>query len=223
MAQQQRTALTQRLTDMLVGKGGSSLSGRMRERRWRVVLETFPDLPQMKVLDIGGETAFWRNRSVHPAHVTMINLAPQPADESWIDAIEGDGCALPPDLGTFDLAFSNSVIEHVGGHWRRERFAEGVRNAAPRYWVQTPYRYFPIEPHFVFPFFQHLPRSVQARIAVASPVGNYRAVTNPDVALRAALVIELLSVTEMHHYFPDATIRRERFLGLTKSLIAVKT
>ena len=176
----------------------------------------------MRVLDLGGETAFWRNRTTRPRHVTMINPAPQETSEDWIEGVEGDACELPEDIGDFDLVFSNSVLEHVGGHWRRERFAEGVRRAAPRYWLQTPYRYFPIEPHFVFPFFQHLPRAAQARAAVAWPIGNYAGVKDRDVALHAAQVIELVSIAEMRQYFPDAELRKERFFGLTKSLIVVR-
>ena len=34
--------------------------------------------------------------------------------------------------------------------------------------------------------------------------------------------IELLSATQMRAYFPDAVLRRERFGGMTKSLISVR-
>jgi len=35
--------------------------------------------------------------------------------------------------------------------------------------------------------------------------------------------LHLLDARELHALFPDACILRERFLGLTKSLIAVRT
>jgi hypothetical protein len=73
----------------------------------------------------------------------------------------------------FDLIYSNSVIEHVGGHWRRERYAETVHHFADHHWIQTPYRYFPVEPHWLFPFFQHLPISVKATITARWPMGSY--------------------------------------------------
>lgn len=52
----------------------------------------------------------------------------------------------------------NSPLEHVGGgHERRLRFAESVHALADRHRVQTPYRYFPIKPHWLAPGMQFLP------------------------------------------------------------------
>ena len=211
------------VTARLVGTDtDASLSSRLRERRWQRLLEVFPDIEEMRVLDLGGEAEFWRRRREHPAHVTMVNLFPQHHREPWLESIAADACELPGDLGRFDLAFSNSVIEHVGAHDRRERFAEQVRRSAPRYWVQTPNRWFPIEPHFVFPFFQHLPTTAQAHVARWWPLGNFAAVKDVDVARRAALGIELVSKADMRGYFPDAEILVERFAGLPKSFVAVR-
>lgn len=211
------------LTDRLVDTGtDDSLSSRFRERRWQRLREVFPDIDDMRVLDIGGEADFWRHRSSHPVSVTMVNLFAADHEEPWLTAVEGDGCELPEGLGDFDLAFSNSVIEHVGGHWRRARFAEQVRSAAPSYWVQTPNRYFPVEPHWVFPFFQHLPTAAQARVGKHWPIGNFASTSDLDVAREAALDIELISRGDLERYFPDAEIAQERVAGLAKSLIAIR-
>ena len=40
--------------------------------------------------------------------------------------------------------------------------------------------------------------------------------------VEGVLEIELLSATEMQHYFPTSELLQERLLGLTKSLAAVK-
>src|SRR3954463_12110651 len=99
-----------------------SLTSWLRRRRWEHFLRQFPHVGEMDVLDIGGEAQFWRQREVRPAQVTMVNVVAEDVAEPWIKSVVGDGCALPAGLGKFDLVFSNSVIEHVGGHWRRERF-----------------------------------------------------------------------------------------------------
>ena len=56
--------------------------------------------------------------------------------------------------------FSNSVIEHVPPQLQ-SKFAEEVARVATRYFVQTPNRYFPIEPHYQLPLFQFLPKGIR--------------------------------------------------------------
>jgi hypothetical protein len=216
-------SLGERISERTVGAYASgSVSAKARARRWRRFVEVFPEIAEMTVLDIGGDARAWRMSTVRPAHVTLLNIFPQEPEEPWMSAISGDACALPEDLPDVDLVYSNSVIEHVGGHWRRQRFAEGIRASAPRYWVQTPYRYFPVEPHYLFPGLQYLPRRLQARAIAHWPLGSGRHVAGREDALDRVLDIDLLSVSEMRSYFPDAVIDRERFAGLVKSVIAIR-
>jgi hypothetical protein len=198
-----------------------SLSARARARRWQVFLDTFPDIAEMSIVDLGGDARAWRLAPIRPAHVLLVNLFPQDIDEPWMDAMIGDVCDLSLDLPKADLAYSNSVIEHVGGHWRRQRFAEVVQNT-DRFWVQTPNRYFPIEPHFMFPWLQHLPLRAQRAVVTNWPLGNYASVSDSRQAVGNLLDVELLSGTELRFYFPDARIWKESFLGLTKSLVAFR-
>ena len=44
-----------------------------------------------------------------------------------------------------------------------------------------------------------------------------------DSAVGTALGVDLVSITELKYLLPEATILRERFAGLTKSVIAVRT
>ncbi|MCW2941173.1 MAG: hypothetical protein JWN00_4158 [Actinomycetia bacterium] len=202
----------------------NSWGARFRQRRWNWLRETFPDLEEMSVIDLGGTAESWLRAPVRPASVHAVNLEEQPTDlPGWLRADYGDACALPDRIlsNTYDLVLSNSVIEHVGGHARREQFAAAVHALADRHWVQTPYRYFPIEPHWVCPGFQFLPLAARARVAQYWPLVHTRPVDRLD-ALRTAISVELASRTEMKLYFPDSRIRSERIAGLTKSLIAVK-
>lgn len=216
------TPLGEALTRRVVGDfEAGSLSARARGRRWKLFLETFPEVGEMTVLDVGGDVRAWRLAGIRPKHLVLLNIFPQEVEEEWITAVVGDACEPPADLPRPDLVYSNSVIEHVGGHARRLQFAATVRSC-DRYWVQTPSRSFPIEPHFMFPFLQHLPRSAQMSAVAHWPVGNYSDVKDRQEALRYLLDIELLSADEMRFYFPDAELHRERIAGLTKSFIAVK-
>jgi hypothetical protein len=219
------TRVADPVTRRLVGAGGhsgSTLSSRLREGRADLLRTIFPDFESMVVLDVGGEADFWRRSLIRPAHVTLVNPKAQSVEEPWMTIVEGDGCALPRGMPEADLAFSNSVIEHVGGHYRRGSMAHEIRTAAPRDWVQTPYRYFPVEPHFLFPGLQFLPPRARASVLVRWPLGAFGRFHERERAIRAALRVELLTATEMQLYFPDAELHRERFAGLTKSLIAVR-
>ena len=206
-----------------------SLGDRFRGRRWALALERFPELADMSVVDLGGTVQAWERAPVRPAHVTVLNLTePGESTSDSIVPVTGDACDAAAVLAAaggrtqFDLVFSNSVLEHLGGHSNRSRFAEGARLLAPLHWIQTPYRYFPIEPHWLFPGMQFLPLAVRARIAATWPLSHSH---SPDLdrATSAALWTELISVTELRHYFPQSDIVRERALGLTKSIIAIRS
>ena len=77
-------------------------------------------------------------------------------------ATRGRSCAptrrerLPFADGEFDLAYCNSVIEHVPRE-RRAAFAAELRRVARGWYVQTPARSFPIEPHSLLPGAHWLP------------------------------------------------------------------
>ena len=201
-----------------------SIGERRRTRRWERFAGTFTDIDSMSVIDLGGTAEAWRCAPVRPASLHIVNLAQEGTEApGWIRIDQADACNLPAHIssGRYDLVFSNSVIEHVGGHSQRQRFADAIHMLANRHWVQTPYRYFPVEPHWLFPGFQFLPLSARAEISRHWPLAH-SPVSTREESIRQAMSVELLSRTEMAFYFPDSTIWNERALGLIKSLIAIK-
>ncbi|MFC6079707.1 class I SAM-dependent methyltransferase [Sphaerisporangium aureirubrum] len=200
-----------------------SLGAKARARRWNWFAQRFPDLSEMSVIDLGGTVGAWMRAPVRPARVRVVNLEQPPADlPGWIQADVADACELPKDIVAegYDLVFSNAVIEHVGGHLRRQRFADAVHELADRHWVQTPYRYFPVEPHFLFPGFQYLPIAARTALLRRWPL-VHTPTSDREAARNIVMEVELLSITEMRHYFPSSEIRFERLGGLVKSVIAV--
>jgi hypothetical protein len=154
-----------------------------------------------------------------------VNLDDIPApDEPWMRHVVGDAClrsTLDRCAEDYDLVVSNSLIEHVGGYQRRRDLADLIRSAAPAHWVQTPNRYFPIEPHYVAPGFQFLPLRTRARLVSRWPLAHERVYTTED-ALAQVLTIDLLSPAELSHLFPESAIWHERMYGLSKSIVAVR-
>lgn len=200
-----------------------SLAEKMRLRRWNALKQAFPDFESLRLLDLGGTTIFWERAPVRPKSVTVINLDDPGDGLSWVRPLRGDALDADKLAGDqeYDLVFSNSLIEHLGGHLKRVVFAEVVRSMAPRYAVQTPYRYFPIEPHWVFPGMQFLPTNVRGWIAPRWPLGQTHGWPEQQ-ATQEVMCTELLGVTDMRFYFPDARIEWERFAGLPKSMTAIR-
>jgi hypothetical protein len=196
--------------------GPASIGERMRARRWDWFRTEFPDLESMSVIDLGGTADAWLRAPVRPASVHVVNLEPEPSEPpaSWIRADTADACELPGHItaGSYDLVFSNSVLEHVGGHAQRLRFADSVHKLASLHWVQTPYRYFPLE---------FLPVAARAEVSRRWPLAHTKAPTLRE-GMEAVLWVELVSRSEMAYLFRDSTIRAEHMLGLPKSLIAIK-
>ncbi|VBA58123.1 hypothetical protein LAUMK191_04377 [Mycobacterium attenuatum] len=200
------------------------MSGRARARRWQHFIDTFPSFAEMRVLDLGGTPESWRMAPVLPKSVTAVNLLPQESSIDGVVAIQGDACDLPSAVAgdRFDLVYSNSLLEHVGGHARRQRLADHIRSLADRHWVQTPYRYFPIEPHWLFPGIQWLPYEARVQISMHWNRGYIRTHTREE-AQEQVDEIDLIGISQMRRYFPSSTIWYERFGGLIKSLVAVQT
>jgi hypothetical protein len=216
-----------RVRHALVDAPGS-IGAQMRARRWDLVSSSFPDMATMSVLDLGGTVEWWRRAPVRPKDVTVLNLfEPGESDESWLLPVTGDACRAREALEvagaptSYDVVFSNSLLEHVGGHAQRAAFAREVHALAPRSWVQTPYRYFPLEPHWLFPGLQFMPMAARSRLAARWPLAHSRPESR-EAAMSEVQWTELVGVAELRAYFPDAHIHHERVGGLTKSLVAVR-
>lgn len=197
-----------------------SLAEAKRARRWDQLAATFPDIADMRVLDLGGTLEAWERSLVGPDRVVCVNPFQPACRRGPFELVNGDACTWSG--GGFDLVYSNSTIEHVGGHHRRQCFAAAVLGSAPRHWVQTPYRYFPIEPHVVAPLVQHLPLAVRAWVCEWWPLQHARPGCR-SAAAAEQMGTELLDITMMRAYFPGSEIRFERVCGLVKSLVAVQT
>lgn len=200
------------------------ISPLFRRRRLRWFRRTIVLRPGDRLLDIGGYPWFWSEAAL-PNPISLLNLefpAGLVAEYPGFTYVAGDGCALPFGDGAFDVVFSNSVIEHLGTWERQQRFAAEARRAGRRLWVQTPARGFFIEPHLLAPFIHWLPRNAQRRLIRWGTGWGW--LTRPTPAQVDAFLAEvrLLTRAEMQALFPDCELIEEKFLGLTKSYVAIR-
>jgi predicted SAM-dependent methyltransferase len=186
-------------------------------------LDVFNLTATTQILDVGGYVGDWTNAGI-PSSVTCLNVDPassQPITDRVVYA-EGDGRNMKFEDQSFDIVFSNSVIEHVGTWKDQQRFAAEVRRVGRQVFVQTPNRWFFIEPHFVTVFVHYLPWPLARRIIrFCSFRGLFRSGDNVNLK-QLADELGLLSFRQMRELFPDCEIHREKLFGLTKSFIAVR-
>jgi hypothetical protein len=165
--------------DLASGHGGvikrvaAAASLRSRRHKLRLFLDFIQPTEETTVVDVGvADTPFgegegqalthnffealypWPERITAVGNVPLTHFAtafPQ------IRTIVADGRELPFADGEFDVAFSNAVIEHVGGRDDQERFCHELCRVARRVFVTTPNRLFPVDPHTLWPFAHWLP------------------------------------------------------------------
>lgn len=153
--------------------------------------------------------------------VTLMNLHANGESRARRTQILGDARDIPFADETFDVVFSNSVIEHVGTRDDQRRAAREMQRVGRRWFVQTPNRHFPIEPHFLFPFFQYLPIEVRASLLTRARLGWMPRQPDRAAARRTVEGVRLLDRAELESMFPSSRILEERFAGLVKSYVAV--
>lgn len=186
------------------------LAQRARARRYEWYQRTMKPQPGERLLDVGCGGS-WSLAELDPeADVTGVDLVDRGGFERPNQRfVAADACDLPFDSDAFDLAYSNSLLEHIDRP-RRQEFADEIRRVARRWWVQTPNYWFPIEPHALLPGAQFLPEGPRRLAWRASP----RGVEYEDS-------LQLLRRRELSDLFPDSLVLDERTGPLNKSLVAV--
>ena len=183
--------------------------------------EYFGITEETTILDVGGNPLNWVYLDVKPK-ITILNLNPRARSlSSDYEYVREDARSMSFETDSFDLCYSNSVIEHVGDWDDQQRFADEIRRVGRSYYVQTPNYYFFIEPHFIAPFIHWLP--VQVRIKLVRYCTLWGLTHRPDQVEIESTVREtvLLTKRQMKILFPNAVFLSERVLGMQKSLISV--
>jgi hypothetical protein len=200
----------------------ASLASRFRRARFARFVETMRLGSQDRILDVGGDPGGWIGTGFE-RQVTLLNLAfsERPGPFAYLAA---DARAMDVGSGAFDVVHCNSVIEHVGDREDQRAMAREIARVGRRFWVQTPYRHFPVEAHFLFPLFQYLGAGLQRRVALAWPLSHYRRSGVADDVILAELGrLRLLDRADLRALFPDAQIFAETVARWPKSLVAYRS
>jgi hypothetical protein len=180
-------------------------------------------MTDIDILDIGGARYQW-DYLKSPAKITILNKDNRLAEDASKNYVfvEGDALHLSYRDKEFDLAFSNSVIEHVGNYQDQIQFANEMRRVCVSLYCQTPNKWFFIEPHLIAPLIHWLPFRIQRHLIRWLSVWGWVTKPQPSQVDDFIRSIRLLTYKELKELFPDCVILREKLLGFTKSFIIVR-
>lgn len=202
------------LVDRILG----CFSGYFRRKRFSRFNQLFSGID--RIIDFGGTPSIWLGMGRHG--VVLLNIDEQEVPTGFV-AIKGDARGTDFPDHSFDLAFSNSTLEHVGTWEDQQAFAKELCRVGKRVYCQTPARLFFFEPHYFTPFVTWFGFLLK-RYSFVRYFTYYGLKWKPSRAQVEdfQLHLRLLSYSEMQQLFPNCHIRRERFLGMTKAYIAIR-
>jgi SAM-dependent methyltransferase len=196
-----------------------------RKRKWTAFTEIIRPGPDITVLDVGYSNQensdadnFIEKHYPYPNNLTALGTeAPTEFRLRYpkVKCVHYDGATFPFKDRSFDVCWSNAVIEHVGDRNDQLRFLKEIRRVARRAFITTPNRLFPIEVHTRTPLLHLLPKSFFDRylkiVGKGWATGGY---------------MNLLSLRELKRLLSEANITnfaviKNRLLGFAVDFVVI--
>ncbi|REG84025.1 methyltransferase domain-containing protein [Algoriphagus antarcticus] len=204
-----------------------SLGAKFRNQRQKdfedLFFLNFSKNDPIRILDVGGAAYFWDNSSLPllpNIEIVLLNLGQEKTTHPKIKSVVGDATNMPEyKENSFDLVFSNSVIEHLYTWENQQKMANEIMRVGKKHFIQTPNRTFPIEAHYAIPFAQYLPHSLLYFFLTKTKLSRLQK-WDPKDAQQYLDEIRLLDQNEMQRLFPDSKMYLEKFMGMIKSISA---
>lgn len=194
-----------------------------RRRRVERFKSLFTEEECARIIDLGGGGRYivWEDVG-YASEVLVVNLDHGIASgKHQLLAADATATGLPDR--SFDLAYSNSLIEHLGSFERQQVFAEEMFRLSERIWCQTPNKWFPVEPHFLALFVHWLPKRWQ-KYWMFRWLSLWGWVVKPTRRQFEEFheEVRLLTKGELRQLFPGCRVLTERFFGLPKGYVVVR-
>ena len=144
------------------------ISAGNRGKKWRLFMEIVGPSPRTRVLDVGysdreyAETDNYLEKHYpYPGSVTALGVEDPSSFQARypdVHVVQYAGGVFPFADKVFDVAWSNAVIEHVGGWDDQVSFLKEMHRVASLVILTTPNRFFPVEVHTRIPLLHYLPK-----------------------------------------------------------------
>ncbi len=209
----------------------SKLSNISRSRKLQLFKAIMEPTPQMRVLDVGAEINPNGNRglqlidcypwksNLYAANTSAEHVSSMKRHYPEINAVLADACNLPWPDKFFDIAYSNAVIEHVGGFMKQRRMANEIMRVAKRWFVATPNRRYPFEFHMRLPLVTWLPGNAYLWVGRIISYSHVR--KKYMFGITKMQGIRLMTAKELKQCFPSSKIIKQRVTFMPETLIAV--
>lgn len=196
-------------------------SRRSRLGKFELFQSVFQPTPEDRILDVGADPQLFSRYTFEDFYPHQERITGGSIDFKMVCKAREyypraryaifDGCKLPFPDKSFDVVFSNAVVEHIVGKERQQQFAREVMRVGKSWFITTPNYWFPLEVHYFLPFFQFLPPGAQRLYshlsASALPKGG-------------PIDLELLSARELRRLFPTSEIVKMRVTFWPETLVA---
>jgi ubiquinone/menaquinone biosynthesis C-methylase UbiE len=198
-----------------------NFSHRSRTKKFDLLRSIFEARPSDRILDVGASGDVFLRYTLEDVYPYPERIVAGGATFEEVASTQQhywrpqyavfDGCQLPFPDKSFDLAFSNAVIEHILGDGRQEQFAREIMRVGKSWFVTTPNFWYPFESHYHLPFIQFMPRPL-AR--------EFNRMLGKHIPKGQVQDLALLSARELHRLFPTSEIRKARVTFWPETLVA---
>ncbi len=157
-------------------------SGRNRDKKWGEFTSEFQYTSETKILDIGySDKEYSKVDNYLEKHYPYQNMITALGVEEPIEfprrypevkVVKYSGGVFPFSDKSFDIVWSNAVIEHVGDSDAQVLFIKEIKRVGQSAFFKTPNLYFPVETHTRTPLLHWLPKPIFDRYL--SAVGKKR-------------------------------------------------
>lgn len=196
-----------------------------RKRKWDLFLKEIVPTQDLRVLDLGfSEKEYSQTDNYiekyypYPEMLTALGIEiPDEFKKRYpeVTVISYNGGTFPFENKSFDVCWSNAVIEHVGNRDRQLSLLTEIKRVSKRGFITTPNKYFPIELHTRTPLLHCFPNIL---------FDKYLSMTGK--AWATGDYMRLLSISDMKGLLRDANISeykifKNKLMGFTLDYVVV--
>ena len=198
-----------------------TFSHKSRTKKFQLFESLLKPHPEDRVLDIGASGEVFLRYTFEDVYPYPSRIVAGGYDSGEVKSarkaypapayIVFDGCSLPFPDKSFDIVFSNAVIEHILGPSRQEQFAQEIMRVGKSWFVTTPNYWYPFESHYHLPFIQFMPENLQRR---------YNSLLGTHIPKGRTQELGLLSACGLKRLFPTSHIKKVCVTFWPETLVA---